>query len=447
MKIMKKTILPILALGFVCCTPQRQDTQTVSVTTNDTIERKMTLVPMGNNEGAMPMTVENGAYSTSIATSETGFYNLVSITGYSQTIIPYYIPVTKSESAAHLTFGEKGLPSLEGSKDNSALAAYTAAYATNSRALWQLQNGEAEAGRPILEAFITQADSILKVYRCSQPVKEYMKIWAYISAYDSYNSLMHVTRTSAKEMPYSRDELLPEPHQVLDSPLAALFPNTPNIVYSAVPNKNNLDSALIYVEQHYTDTTLLKKVKDNIASRYVSRYNYSVDFDKGLERLEKATERYGLDPQHATNFAKHRATVPGQPFPDGIVLQDRNGNVVDFSTFRGKYVYIDLWASWCVPCLREVPILQQLEKTLKNKNVTFLSISIDATQEPWIKKMDEKHMHGHQLWNPDNTLGKALNVKGIPFFAIYDPDGKLYMHGAPRPSQGPGLIELLEGLK
>jgi hypothetical protein len=61
--------------------------------------------------------------------------------------------------------------------------------------------------------------------------------------------------------------------------------------------------------------------------------------------------------------------------------------------------------------------------------------------------MDEKNMHGNQLWNPAGTLGTALNVKGIPFFAIYDPEGKLYMYGAPRPSQGRGLVELLEGLK
>ena len=122
-------------------------------------------------------------------------------------------------------------------------------------------------------------------------------------------------------------------------------------------------------------------------------------------------------------------------------------NVVDFSAFRGKYVYIDMWASWCVPCLREVPELQKLEKTLKNKKVEFVSISIDANQDAWKKKMDEKNMHGNQLWNPAGTLGTALNVKGIPFFAIYDPEGKLYMYGAPRPSQGQGLVELLEGLK
>ena len=121
--------------------------------------------------------------------------------------------------------------------------------------------------------------------------------------------------------------------------------------------------------------------------------------------------------------------------------------MVDFSTFRGKYVYIDLWASWCTPCLKEVPALQKLEKELKNDKVVFLSISIDTKEDAWKKKMQEKNMHGNQLWDPENSLGQALNVKGIPFFAIYDPEGKLYMHGAPRPSQGPGLVMLLEGLK
>ncbi len=444
---MKKTLFPILALGLICCTPQRQDTQTITLNTDDAADRKMILVPMGNNEGSVEMTAEDNVYSASIATSETGFYHLVSIKGHSQTIIPHYVPVTKSEAVSRLTFNEGSTLSLDGSKDNRALAAYTAAYAANSRALWTLQKGQVEEARPILEAFIAQADSVLGVYRCTKPVKEYIKIWSYINAYDGYSSLPRITGVAPDEIPYSREELLPAPHTVLNSPLAALFPNTPGIIYATIPNKSDLDSALIYVEQHYTDSALVAKVKDNIAGRYVSRYNYSEGFDEGLERLQAATERYGLDPRHAAEFAQHRATVPGQPFPEGIVLQDRDGNVVDFSAFRGKYVYIDMWASWCVPCLREVPVLQQLEKTLKNKNVAFVSISIDANQEAWKKKMDEKHMHGHQLWNPEGTLGKALNVKGIPFFAIYDPDGKLYMHGAPRPSQGPGLVELLEGLK
>lgn len=444
---MKKILLPLLALSVVCCTPQRQETQHITVTTNDTVGRKMMLVPMGTNEGTVEMPLADGVYSASIATSETGFYSLVSVNGQSQSIIPHYVPVTKSKEASHLTFGGGTKLALEGSRDNQALAAYTQAYADYSRALWSLPKGDTAGARMLLKALVAKADSILDEYRCSQPVEEYLKIWAYISAYDSYGSLPRIMGMKADEIPYTRAELLPEPHTVLDSPIAALFSNAPHIVYSSLPNRNNLDSALIYVAEHYTDSTLCKKVNDHIAARYVSRYNYNEGFDKGLERLQKATERYGLNSQHAADFAKHRATIPGQPFPDGIVLRDREGNVVDFSAFRGKYVYIDLWASWCVPCLRELPALQQLEKSLKNKQVTFLSISIDGTEEAWKKKMDEKNMHGHQLWNPENTLGKALNVKGIPFFAIYDPDGNLYMHGAPRPSQGPGLVKLLEGLK
>ena len=444
---MKKTILTILAFGLICCTPQRHDTQHITITTDDAADRKMILVPMGSNEGPVEMTAENGAYSASVATSETGFYNLVSVKGYGQTIIPHYVPVTKGEATSYLTFGEGGMLSLDGSKDNRALAAYTAVYAANSRALWALQRGDAEGGRAIIEAFITKADSIINATRCSKLVAEYIKVWAYISAYDNYGSLLRIVGMAPEEMPYTRDELLPAPYTVLNSPIAALFPNTPSVVYSCIPDKSNLDSALIYIEQHYTDTTLVAKVKDNVVSHYVSRYDYREGFDKGLERLQAATERYALDPRHVADFVKLRSTVPGQPFPDGIVLKDREGNVVDFSTFRGKYVYIDMWASWCVPCLREVPVLQQLEKNLKNKKVAFVSISIDANDEVWKKKMDEKNMHGHQLWNPGSTLGSALNVKGIPFFAIYDPDGNLYMHGAPRPSQGAGVVELLEGLK
>lgn len=444
---MKKTLLPLLALGLACCTPQRQDTQHITITTNDDADRKITLVPMGNRENSVDMTIEDGVYSATVNTSETGFYNLVAVKGSYQLIVPYYVPVNKGESTAHFTFGEVGVPSIESSKDNNALLAYTAAYADKSRSLWNLTKGDTETGRARLESYATMADSIIKVYRCSKPVAEYIRTWAYINACEGYNSLTRIFGIPAKRMPYSLEELVPAAYTMLNSPIASLFPSTPGIIYTNIPNKNDLDSALIYVEQHYTDTTLLKKTKETIASVYVSRYNYGEDFEAGLSRLQAATERYGLDPRHAEEFAAHRSAIPGQPFPEGIVLQDREGNVVDFSAFRGKYVYIDMWASWCVPCLREVPVLQELEKKLKNKKVAFVSISIDASKEAWLKKLDEKNMHGHQLWNPESTLGKALNVKGIPFFAIYDPDGNLYMHGAPRPSQGPGLVELLEGLK
>ena len=132
---------------------------------------------------------------------------------------------------------------------------------------------------------------------------------------------------------------------------------------------------------------------------------------------------------------------------EGCMLEDADGNVVEFSSFKGKYVYVDLWASWCGPCCKEVPHLQALEKELQNENVVFLSISTDTDKEAWKKKMVELGMHGNQLHDRDNTLCNALNVKGIPFFLIYDKEGKLHTYKAMRPSSGDALKAFLEALE
>lgn len=442
---MKRGIISILILSLIGCTTTVQDKQEITITTNDTDGRKLMLVSMGENAEATEMAANGSTYSVMMPTSPSGFYNLISIKEQAQSIVPFYVPVTEAKAEAAVTFGERGAISMEGSDDNRALAAYLNAYVDHSRNLWSPNIDLADP--VVLKGFMTKADSILNIYDCSDEVEKYLRVWGYINAYDNYSSVRHILRTKSVETLYRREEVLPEPHTVLDTPLASLFANTPNIVFAGLPNPNNLDSALIYLDTHYADTTLKAKVKNNIAERYVTRYNYADGFEKGLERLQKATEKYGLDPSHAERFAKLKATIPGQPFPEGVELKDAEGNVVDFATFRGKYVYIDLWASWCKPCLKEVPALQKLEKELKNDKVVFLSISIDTKEDAWKNKMKEKNMHGNQLWDPTNSLGQALNVKGIPFFAIYDPEGRLYMHGAPRPSQGPGLVMLLEGLK
>lgn len=129
-----------------------------------------------------------------------------------------------------------------------------------------------------------------------------------------------------------------------------------------------------------------------------------------------------------------------------MTLVDNEGNKVDFSKFKGKFVYVDLWASWCGPCCKVVPYLQELEKDFENSDVVFVSISIDSAKEPWLKKMGQLNMHGNQLWNSDGELPKQLNIRGIPHFLIYDREGKLLDYDAPRPSSEK-IKALLQSLK
>ncbi|MFK7000791.1 TlpA disulfide reductase family protein [Flavobacterium oreochromis] len=119
--------------------------------------------------------------------------------------------------------------------------------------------------------------------------------------------------------------------------------------------------------------------------------------------------------------------------------ENHKGGTTKLENFRGKYVYIDIWATWCGPCRAEIPYLKKLEKHFHGKNIEFISISIDSQKDhdKWKKFVTEKQLGGTQLiadqdWNSDFI--KAYIVNGIPRFILIDPDGKIINIDAPRPS-------------
>ena len=83
---------------------------------------------------------------------------------------------------------------------------------------------------------------------------------------------------------------------------------------------------------------------------------------------------------------------------------------------------------------------------MQNEDVVFLSISIDSNVEAWKKKVAQLGLEGNLLIDAKGTLAQSLNVNGIPFFLIYDREGRMYKYNAPRPSDA-RLKPLLEGLK
>lgn len=116
-----------------------------------------------------------------------------------------------------------------------------------------------------------------------------------------------------------------------------------------------------------------------------------------------------------------------------------DGKTVSLSDFKGKYVYIDVWATWCAPCLSQVPYLKALEARYHDKNIVFVSISVDKKEvkDKWKKMIADKGLGGVQLFADksfDSDFMNAYAVNSIPRFILIDPDGKILDTEAPRPS-------------
>ncbi|SEW01678.1 TlpA family protein disulfide reductase [Chitinophaga arvensicola] len=120
---------------------------------------------------------------------------------------------------------------------------------------------------------------------------------------------------------------------------------------------------------------------------------------------------------------------------------------VALKNLRGKYVYIDVWATWCSPCKAEIPFLQQVEKDYHGKNIEFVSISIDADKGEWEKYVRNNKLGGIQLItdkkNFESEFIRKLYVAAVPRFILVDPKGRLVSANAPRPSD-PELRVMLD---
>src|SRR6187551_1117632 len=219
--------------------------------------------------------------------------------------------------------------------------------------------------------------------------------------------------------------------------------------------KNNGDSLLILdlsikqqqitnEEKAYTQQTIQQSTNSSLSLFILSTYqgmardpNFRVNGFTDPEVVALLTDVLNKFPDR-TDIAGIRnsveATIPktiwvGKPAPE-ISLPDTEGRTVKLSSFRGKYVLVDFWASWCGPCRRENPNVVQAFNQFKNKNFTILGVSLDrpGQKENWLKAIKEDnltwtHISDLKFWQSE--VVPVYQVGSIPFNVLVDPDGKV----------------------
>lgn len=196
-------------------------------------------------------------------------------------------------------------------------------------------------------------------------------------------------------------------------------------------------------KQMVTNPNLRKQMVQIIGQNY---YTYG----DGTGNVEEFTKRFrefagehaniadGMYQQFMEVKKAKEKTASGIPAPD-ITLDLPDGKQVQLKDIcKGKFTYIDVWATWCGPCKMEIPFMEKLVERFKgNDKVMFISISVDENVDAW-KKMIEKDK---PQWAQYNIHGKTnqqfsadWGITGIPRFIMIDKDGNIFAADATRPS-------------
>lgn len=173
------------------------------------------------------------------------------------------------------------------------------------------------------------------------------------------------------------------------------------------------------------------------------------DMDPEVYEMEKANN-LNLNEFYTSNYASEHGKLAGlkkgDPSPK-FNYPNTNGVNVSLDDLKGKYVYVDVWATWCGPCKQQIPFLKELHDEYSTKNIAIVSLSIDKPdhKEKWLKMVADEELTGIQIMANDGDFAEAYNISGIPRFILIDPEGNIVDSNAPRPSD-PKLKQLFNSL-
>jgi peroxiredoxin len=167
-------------------------------------------------------------------------------------------------------------------------------------------------------------------------------------------------------------------------------------------------------------------------------------------RTMKKEELQGLAKASLAKFPDHKglqqvvtllsANTPAPPAENAMAnveapdftLPDPNGKMISLKSFKGKYVLVDFWASWCGPCRQENPTVVAAFNRFKDKNFTVLGVSLDENKANWLQAIQDDKLswtHVSDLKQWESVVVPMYQIQGIPFNVLVDPTGKIIASG------------------
>ena len=201
------------------------------------------------------------------------------------------------------------------------------------------------------------------------------------------------------------------------------------------------------------DTTLCERAKRSLLRHYIDRINDTGWVPYSDDVVDEYNEKY----RNLTgdgSFLRPVTENPNVSFIDGytydLVLQNIAGNRLSLAEIierhRAKVIYLDMWASWCGPCRKEMPASRQLKDRLDSDGVIFMYISSDRNESDWERAVKEYDLgdvgENYRIASVDSKFLTEIKFRYIPRYLIFDTDGRLVNLDAPRPSSSEIINEI-----
>ncbi|MDP3312249.1 TlpA disulfide reductase family protein [Lutibacter sp.] len=166
------------------------------------------------------------------------------------------------------------------------------------------------------------------------------------------------------------------------------------------------------------------------------------DLDSLIDAMDSKNDEmfFGyIESNYEAMNANMMKLATGKLSPTFANYENFKGGKTSLTDLKGKYVYIDVWATWCAPCKAEIPFLKTLEEEYKGKNIAFVSVSVDEANahSDWKKMVKDLNLGGVQLFADKSFESEFIleyGITAIPRFILIDPKGVIVDSDAKRPS-------------
>ena len=221
-------------------------------------------------------------------------------------------------------------------------------------------------------------------------------------------------------------------------------------IHQLYQDGKNLDASLLFHES--ISQSDWKKEPQEILHYMLLRESLEREPEIFVQLWDKIGPQYIHDPAMVAYLSAKRVSLGGESpiHPVKLTWNPEEGSLLNslLQQYQGKAVYLDIWATWCGPCLKEFPASMELQTQFENQPVAFVYLCLDPDPSQWEGTRQRFNLKGEHLYldsDQSKQLKQELNFTGIPRYVLIDALGKIVDNHAPRPSD-PEIRKAIEGL-